>query len=382
MKKAVIVGAGSYVLGDSFGVGVLLPSLLELHKRKRIKAITLVVKSKRTPKFWSKVREIQETIHTEIEIEEFIIRAPNDLKRLDLSQSVAFIAVPDHFHYEYTAFFLSMKVPVWLVKPLTGKMKESLKLVELSRQNRTPLWVDYHKRFDPSNRKLKQLVANRQFGNLHLYSVQYSQPWKIPLEDLKAWSSDVNVFQYIGCHYVDQIFYIYPKARILRVSATGFEGSLKRRRGPQYDLISVIIDLEMDNRKKVRGCFEISWNDPSGSLAKSHQRVELIFESGRVIADQKTRGFQVWDEGKTKEENLYFFQLLDSLDGEGLSPYGYGFESIDRFLQLHDNEDAMKNERLPWGEFVYKTDLVLDMADKSLKKGGQWVSASAELLFE
>ena len=43
-------------------------------------------------------------------------------------------------------------VPCWVVKPLTGDGGQSRALAETAERQGVPLWVDYHKRFDVSNR--------------------------------------------------------------------------------------------------------------------------------------------------------------------------------------------------------------------------------------
>ena len=55
IKDAIIVGSGSYVIGDSFGRGVVLPSLLYLQKTGKIRNIILAVRSERSPKFYNEL---------------------------------------------------------------------------------------------------------------------------------------------------------------------------------------------------------------------------------------------------------------------------------------------------------------------------------------
>ena len=57
IKDAIIVGSGSYVIGDSFGRGVVLPSLLYLQKTGKIRNIILAVRSERSPKFYNELED-------------------------------------------------------------------------------------------------------------------------------------------------------------------------------------------------------------------------------------------------------------------------------------------------------------------------------------
>jgi predicted dehydrogenase len=333
--NAIIIGSGSYVLEDSFGSGVILPSLLAI---KEITSIQIGVRTPKKKEFWDKVKQLQEALGTNKNIKEFNVK---ELSKLYKENTIAFIVTPDETHYEYAKYFIEQKIPTYIVKPLTGNGKQSKELVKLAKKNNVKLWVDYHKRFDMSNKKIKQYIDTNKFGKMSIYSVQYSQPSSMPLENINSWAKNVDVFQYIGCHYVDQIFYLYPNCEPIRISSTGFSGNLINKSDIEYDTIHTIIDFKVDDRV-IRGDFNISWNDPTGSSSKSHQRLDIQFEKGRIIADQKERGLQVWDDIKTNEINPYFFQII------GNEVSGYGFESIKSFISDEKNNDY------PYGYNTYK----------------------------
>ena len=149
-KKAIVVGSGSYVLGDSFGDGVIYPSLLYLQKKGLLDRITFAVRSERDEAFSNKLEQFAKKIGHDEKPEVFIYKELDELTALDLEQSIMFLSVPDFDHYEITKFFLTKKCPCWVVKPLTGTYEESKGLDELARSMGVPLWVDYHKRFDQS----------------------------------------------------------------------------------------------------------------------------------------------------------------------------------------------------------------------------------------
>jgi len=370
MYKALVIGSGSYVIGDSLGMGVIMPSLMELSKQNLIDEIILVVRTPRSTEFWERVRKIGESLSSKITVNEVIINTPLDLVRLIDTKTISFIAVPDQFHKTYLEILVDNQVPTWIVKPLTGGGDDSRKLALRSKSFGVPLWVDYHKRFDISNLLLKKSIENNAYQNILNYSVQYSQPNILPLGDLKKWAKSVDVFQYIGCHYVDQIFFLFPNCEPIRISATGIKGFLSKNDGPEYDIINVILDLKNDDNF-FRANFNVSWNDPNGSQSKSHQRLDIQFEDGRVIADQKIRGYQVWNSSKTEEINPYFFQIIN--DSEYNAPAGYGFDSIRNFITAISDKTRHDNKSLPWAWEVYRTDIVLDYAKASLRANGDWI---------
>jgi predicted dehydrogenase len=375
MRSALVIGAGSYAVGDSFGHGVVLPSLIELVRAGRVADICIAVRSPRSPEFWSRVDALTREMGAEVEITELVFTGLGDLEGLDLSNTAAFVCVPDTVHVEYLDFFVDHGVPTWVVKPICGDGSVALRIADKARSASVPLWVDYHKRFDANNRLLKEVVDVGAQGRMLLYSVQYSQPATVPLRELKAWSSDINVFQYLGCHYVDQVLFLHPDCVPERVSATGLTGSLKRSGGPEYDIIHAIVDFRLAGGEVLRGDFNIAWNDPVGASAKSHQRVEAQFEHGRVIADQKRRGFELWGAEKIEDVNPYFFQLLPDSSESGIRrASGYGFSSIANFIDRMDSAASLKSTLLPWAWNSCKVDVVIDGVRESINTGGEWCS--------
>lgn len=375
-KNAIIVGAGSYVIGDSLGDGVILPSLLYLQKTSVIERIFIAVRTARGNVFTEKLNKYQKLLNTSYTPEIFIYRDLSDLRDIDFKNSIAFISVPDKFHFDICSFFLKNRVPVWIVKPLTGDYQRSKSLCTLAETNKTELWVDYHKRFDPSNLKIKEAIDQAKYGNLLMYSVQYSQPASLPLNDLRSWSKEVDVLQYIGCHYIDQVFFYFPKASVKKVSCQGIEGELHKKGGPRYDIIHCIVDFEITDSNFFRLDLNVSWGDPKYSPAKSHQRVELQFERGRIIADQKNRGFEIWSNEHFEQVNPNFFQLFNNHIDENLVPKGYGFDSINGFLKFISSKGNIlshNSKLLPWGHIAVNTDFVLKLAKESLSNEGLWV---------
>jgi len=376
IKNVIIVGAGSYVLGDSFGNGVILPSLMYLQKIGKIENIYIAVRSIRSKKFYSEIESYKKLLNTDYNPEVLVFKTLDEVEKIDLNKSLAFIAIPDNFHFEVASFFVTKKVPIWIVKPLTGNFYRSQELCDLALRNNTKIWVDYHKRFDPSNLKIKEAIDSGAYGNLNFYSVQYSQPSILPLNDLKLWANDINVLQYIGCHYIDQIIFLYPDISIKRISCNGIEGTLIKNGGPKFDTIHCIIDFFTKDKKQIKFDLNVSWSDPKFAPSKSHQRVDLQFENGRIIADQKNRGMEIWSDSHYNQVNPNFFQFFKNPFTEDYSPSGYGFESIDNFIKILSNPTSktIENSKLfPWGFNCIKTDFALSLAQKSLNENGDWV---------
>lgn len=375
MKSVVIVGAGSYVIGDSLGIGVILPSLLNLVKNGKIKDITIAIRRERTESELERIEQLIATFDLTGSALKFVqISGPQDIHGLLDRDKLMFIAVPDQYHAVFLEQAIGCGTPTWIVKPATGDGQTSIRLGKRAWEKKLPIWVDYHKRFDHSNLMLKQIVDDGKMGPAVLYSVQYSQPHILPLQDLRAWAGSLTVLQYIGCHYLDQIEFLFNPGSVRRLSATGMGNYLRKHGIDQDDVIHCILDVE--HMGQILRCdLNIAWNDPLGTPAKSHQRVELQLEHGRVIADQKVRGFQEWSDTKFNERNPYFFNILkDPVKGTQCS--GYGFASIEHFVDVHADDSMLERRELPWLWNVSEVDLLLDYAHMSLKNKGAWVEVA------
>lgn len=371
MKKnyVIIVGTGSFVFEDNFGNGVILRSVQQYKKQHKDFSIALFYHSKEKKKLIEKkltklgIKDIK-LLHTE-ELEHFI--NTQNIK-------AAFISVPDTKHFFYTKLFIKHKIATWLVKPISDNLKEAKKLLHLSNKYKTLLWIDYHKRFDTSNLLLKSHIEKQTYGKMLHYGVQYTQPLSLPLQTF-SWTQDTNVLSYIGCHYIDQLEFIYKESiKSFKISSLGTQGIIyKKLGGLCFDTILTTLQIRLKDNSKVTATFQVGWNDPSFTPSKSHQRVEITFEEGRLIMDQKERGMELWDNNRFHHINPYFFtKSFDVvLDKESYS--GYGYESVKNFFDIVFKKTVLKSSSLPLIQNTLFSEFVLDSAKKSLKKNGKWI---------
>jgi len=369
-KYIAIIGSGSFVFEDQYGEGVILRSILQYEKLYGKKDIILFYHNK------NKIKGLQDKLDS-LKADSVQICHTTQLNNfIDKSSICAtFICVPDIHHFEYAKKMIENKIPTWIVKPLTDNLTQAKQLKLLSKQNNTILWIDYHKRFDNTSRLLKNYVRNNSYGDLLQYSIQYTQPIDLP-QNTFLWAKDTNVMSYIGCHYIDQIEFLYGKEiKAYKITSIGTKGLIyKKNKNNCYDSIVTTLIVYLNNGKEIVCNFQIGWCDPLGTPSKSHQRVEAIFEKGRLIMDQKERGVQLWDENKLHFINPYFFTKTyePTTDKELYS--GYGYDSIKFFLNYVNSSDTIKySTALPFIENTMFTEYVLESSILSLKTNGQWV---------
>lgn len=371
MKKYILViGNGSYVLNDNYGDGVVLRSIIQWNRINTSDSYTIILfyrdKNKKS-KLEEKLKNIEGA-------EKIIIKSLEKLDQVIASKEIfaSFISVPDSSHYQYIEKFLFHEISTWIVKPLTDNLEQAINITKF--KNKDLLWVDYHKRFDISNMLIKKFVKDNNYGKLLHYAVQYTQPYDLPMGTF-TWTKDTNVFSYIGCHYVDQLEFLFEKnIKKFAISSLGTKGKVFNKFGNAcYDSIIVNMILSLKDEHDIICTFQVGWNDPKGTPSKSHQRVELTFENGRIIMDQKERGVEIWDENKLHHINPYFFtQRYDSFYDEKIYS-GYGYDSIKYFLEFSKNKQMKRNNSLPFLENILFSEYVLDASKKSLQNNGKWI---------
>lgn len=376
--NVLIIGSGSYVLGDMYGPGVILRSVVqwlmdEAPAGETAHSVTVTVNNSSTMSV--KQDEIQQIL-ADLAVPELLVRVSlvhTQVGNQILSEggvSACFVSVPDRFHADYAARAIRAGVPLWIVKPLTGELKQAQHLLALSRENKAKVWVDYHKRFDVSNRLLKRQNEQQGMGRMLAYSVDYHQPRTLPL-DVFDWVADVDVFTYIGCHYVDQLFFLFPEAELQYVSARPLKGAVFDKTG-QYDGVLALLSFQT-NSGALECPMNVGWFNPLGSPTKSLQTLKVQFEKGLVELDQTRRGVQSWTDDGVLETNPYFF--CQTTDVSGRVRYeGYGYDSVRYFLDaVQDGGSWPDDTGLPTLNEAVKTEYVLSVVQQALKAGNQIV---------
>lgn len=291
----------------------------------------------------------------------------------------AIISVPDHLHYKIASDIIRKNIHTMIVKPLTSKLKEAKSLEALANKRKVYGAVEFHKRFDEANLKLKDLINSKNLGDILYFAVEYSQKKSIPAKVFKDWAAKTNIFQYLGVHYVDLIHFL-TGAKPLRVMATGQKNSLKRKGINTYDAIQALIEWKMPKTgNKFTSSILTNWIDPDTTSAVSDQKIKIIGTKGRCDSDQKNRGVQIVTQKEGIEDfNPYFSQFYPGVDGKRVFK-GYGEKSIRQFLiDVEDIKKGIKKAAYFCGKRpTFKDSLVstavIDVATRSLEKDNSWV---------
>ena len=290
----------------------------------------------------------------------------------------AIVVTPDHLHARMAADVIRSGVHLLVVKPLTPTVAEARELIELAETHDVYGAVEFHKRFDESNVLLRQAIAEERLGDLRYVTVEYSQRRHIR-QVFSSWIEHTNIFQYLGVHYVDLIYFV-TGARPIRALATGQPRHLAERSLGTLDAIQAVIEWgSPEAGQAFVSTIVTNWIDPTGSSAMSDQKITVVGTEGRYHADQKHRGVQLVTERSGVEDvNPYFMQLYTDAGGHH-GVHGYGPRSIQQFLR--DVRDLVEGRcrrqdlisaRPSFQEAVVST-AVIEAVNRSLTLGSEWV---------
>jgi predicted dehydrogenase len=379
--KILVIGAGMYVTGRyGTGEGTILASLAQASCDLKIERVDIIARNPLNENIIKDATDrINQRIGANLITTYHSISSVKDYLNLNSDYDAAIIAVPDHIHYEIAREVIEKHLHCLIVKPLTNCLSDAQDLVRIQQQNGVYGAVEFHKRFDESNRLIRRYIEDNAIGVVKYFVINYSQRLSIPLEVFKEWSTKTNIFQYLGVHYVDLVYYL-TGAIPERVMAIGTMGVLSEYGINTFDSIHAIIQWRVNKgNDSFITVMNISWIDPYCTSALSDQKFLLVGSSGIVNADQKNRGIELIKDGiGIQHPNPYFSDYLPKIDG-GLEFQGYGYRSIRRFLDdIHELKsgsttiDRLDMTRPSFRQALVST-AVIDAVNKSIKQSSKWV---------
>ena len=379
----LILGSGMFVTGRGTSTyGTVLPSIFEIYKKNKLSNVIICstsyessIKAKKKIQQLSKIYNINFKIFLFPNKKNSNYSLINIVKKYEINCSI--ISIPDHLHTKYTIQLMKRNIHCLVVKPMTNNKKDALKMIKICNDNNLLGMVEFHKRYDQANIILRDKILNNEIGKLQYAIIEYSQRKSIPTKFFSKWVNKTNIFQYLGIHYVDLIFYL-TNFMPIKVNAFGQMDYLKKNKINTYDSIQVIIEWKRNDSKKFISLHTCNWIDPNKTSAMSDQKIKIIGDWGRLVSDQKNRGLtSITDDYGIDEINPYFTTILKNNNIDTQS-FGYGIKSITNFLNLCEyfinNKNIKirnylsKNNTLPTFETSYISTLILEAVNSSLKK--------------
>jgi D-galacturonate reductase len=372
--KIVVIGAGRYVTGrGTTELGTILPALIEATRSEPIESITICG---RKPDGASEIATAAHAINSKLGTSVTVSYALVDEVLASGSADAAIVSIPDHLHFDIGKRVLERGWHCLMVKPLTPTLGEARELVAFAAARQLHAVVDFHKRYDEQNLVVKRLLGERALGRLAYATVMFSQRAEVPAIAFREWSAQTNIFQYLGVHYAD-LLYFMAGLQPIRAMAVGTKGVLASRGIDTYDsVLATVTWRDPTDGAELASQLAIGWIDAESSTAASEQKYTLVGERGRVECEQKDRGLTVITGEGVRTINPYFSQFLATQDGMRFR--GYGFESVRQFIadvrairEGRESAGSLGGMRPTFADALPAT-AIAEAVTKSLAQGGSW----------
>ncbi len=252
-------------------------------------------------------------------------------------RSLVVVAVPDHFHYPVIRAALEHNQHVLTVKPLVLKCAEAKEIEELALGRGLLVGVEYHKRFDRRALDARGLYRLGRFGEFRCGEAKLVEPYRYRHSNFQNWFTKENSdpFTYIGCHYVDLVYFI-TGLRPIEVSVRGVEGPFPNGKiGYLWSSGQVI----WENGAILSVVNGLGYPDEA---AGTNDQALCMFcegaDQGAVIRhDDQFRGVSHGYVDRLSGAVFRFvspdyFRLVP-WQGEGLKPVGYGYDSVEAIVE-------------------------------------------------
>jgi len=381
----LIVGAGMFVSGAGTETyGTVLPALCMASRDGLVARVHVAAtNAANRDAVLGKAAAIQALLRTNVPIS-YAPEKTNDvhayLESADAgSFACAIVSVPDHLHFEVASELLRRGLHVLVVKPFVPTVAEADQCIALQREKGVYGAVEFHKRFDEANLRIRRMLRNGDIGDIQYVLVEFSQRRTIPLQAFKLWAARSNIFQYLGVHYVDMIYFC-TGARPIRVSCMGQKNVLASHGIDTWDSVQAVIEWDLQGRRFMSHLLT-NWIDPSTTSAVSDQKIKWIGSEGRIESDQKDRGLHIVNDRGVQHVNPYFSDLLQDANDDPQF-VGYGIRSVRQFVADvaaitggRVRPEQLQGARSTFVEARVST-AVVESANRSLEQNGAWIEVN------
>ncbi|MHC4430229.1 MAG: Gfo/Idh/MocA family protein [Planctomycetota bacterium] len=254
--------------------------------------------------------------------------------------SIVVVAVPDPLHYDVVQAALGCGHHVCCVKPLVLTYSQAVEIERIAYEKGLVVGVEYHKRLDDRALMARQLYREGRFGEFRIGHAEMNEPYYYRHSNFQNWFTVENsdMFTYVGCHYVDQVHFItglLPKA----VSVYGIKDTYPNG-NTGYLWSDGRVVWENGACLNVTNVMGYPDDGPGGNFQGIRMYCHGDDKSGMLVHNDQNRGIEhcYVTKGSEPGDTYYsepspdYFKYVN-LGGEGLTPVGYGYRSIELIVK-------------------------------------------------
>ncbi len=350
LPTALMIGTGEYTTGyvhdhaagSDKSAGVVALTLFDLRRRGKIGPLKMAgTRGTKFPGIRQHVKHLIGDRYANLDVS-FESFPPDDVQRdaaayvraLDtlVAGDIVTVFTPDDTHFEVALAAVQRGCHVLIAKPLVKTLDEHRQLMRAAAENNVLVAMEVHKRWDPIYVDARDRI--RRLGGFSFFQSYMSQP-KSQLDTFRGWagrSSDISY--YLNAHHVDfNCWAVSDRARPIAVSATASTGVASRQGIDTEDTITLATQWEnVDGSGMATAIYTASWIAPKSDV-HSQQRFFYMGHRGEISVDQAHRGYSIaTDEDGYTSANPLFMKYTPSADGHFAGQTGYGYRSIEDFV--------------------------------------------------
>ena len=245
-------------------------------------------------------------------------------------RTVAIVSLPDQLHFRYLYELATLTIPTVCVKPVVTSLEHYDLLLSTVSPHNTPIYIDFHKRLDPSFRYLKHFLAHDRPSYVESVDVFYSQPTFDLLTQVSQ-SSSTNIFQYLGVHFIDIISWLFDS----RLASIDFHVYPQMDSGlppvaPRIDAYCLWTQPDLTQFFSTVSC---RWSALPSTPIRSEQYFRVKTDKHDISINLSDRGIHVLTNDSFSIPNPYFSSSVQSSHNPLISEsIGYGHSIYYHFL--------------------------------------------------
>ena len=245
----------------------------------------------------------------------------------DPEVNAVYIATPPDTHASYAIKAMKAGKAVYVEKPMARTIAECEEMIRVSEETGQPLFVAYYRRVLPAYLKIKELVDNKEIGDVKYLHVQLQLPLKpeeLSNEKTPGWRvfpeiSGGGHFHDLAAHQFDYLEYLLGPVK----EAKGF--SLNQTGNYSADdIVTATFLFESGISGTGSWCFTIPENlknDTTVIVGSGGKITFSFFENQDIYVEKSDGSSQHYNIPHPENIQQPLIQaIVDQLRGQGLSP--------------------------------------------------------------
>lgn len=223
--------------------------------------------------------------------------------------NAVYIATPPASHLEYTLKAIKAGRDIYLEKPMTRTADEAQQILNALEKSKVKLTIAHYRRRLPAFLKVKELLQNKEIGNIRFAKIEILQPLKsdIIVETDKNWRVDPEVsgggyFYDLAPHQLDLMYEFFGSIEAMQGFSKNQAASYKA-----VDIVNGIVSFKNGVQLQGLWCFNVAEKDKKDQciIYGSEGTITFSFYGGKVVlASENFRRNIPFSSGSTRSAAL------------------------------------------------------------------------------